>query len=282
MTDEKLGLSERPIAEGRTAELYSWGDDRVLKLYRDGCSVGYGRREAGISRFVHRAGLSAPAVYDSSAEDGLFEVDGRLGILFEWIDGPTMLRDLGRRPWMLVTHSKALAALHAQMHSVSGDDGLPDLRERIEWGIDDAAEWLSEDVHDAARSALARLPKGSQVCHGDFHPDNVLLQEGGPVIIDWGPASCGHPAADVAWTVLLFRYGGSPAGAPLAVRLLLGAFRRLALRIYLKTYSRLTGLSWQDIERWLGVTAVLRLTDGIPEERPALLRLVRTELGEGP
>lgn len=277
MIEEKLGLSKRPIAEGRTAELYPWGEDRVLKLYRDGCSARYVRREAEVSRFVHRAGLSAPAVYDSDRDDGLFDVDGRLGILYEWIDGPTMLRDLGRRPWMLVMHSKALAALHAQIHSVSGD-GLPDLRERIEWGIDAAAEWLSEDIRDVARSALARLPKASQVCHGDFHPDNVLLQEGGPVIIDWGPASSGHPAADVAWTVLLFRYGGSPVGAPLALRLLLSASRRLALCIYLRTYSRLTGRSWGEIKRWLGVIAVLRLTDRISEERDTLIRLIRAEL----
>ncbi|MGB2982412.1 MAG: aminoglycoside phosphotransferase family protein [Candidatus Bipolaricaulia bacterium] len=264
------------VGRGRTAEILAWGDGRVLKLYREGSSRRWVQREADVSRFVHRAGLSAPAVYDSDAEDGLYEVDGRFGILYEWIDGPTMLRDLGRRPWMVVTDSKALAALHAQVHSVSGD-GLPNLRERIEWGIDDAAEWLSDDLRAAARSSLARLPEGSHVCHGDFHPDNVLLQEGGPVIVDWGPASCGHPAADVAWTVLLYRFG-SPVGAPLAVRLFLSAFRKISLRIYLRTYSRLTGTPWSEIRRWLGVIAVLRLTDRIPEERDALIRLIRAEL----
>jgi len=274
---KKLDPDARPIAQARTAEIYAWGNDRVLKLYRNGCSLAYVSREAKASRFVHRAGLSAPAVHDSDAENGLFEVDGRLGILYEWIDGPTMLRDLGKRPWMLVAHSKALAALHAQIHSVSGD-GLPDLRERIEWGIGEAAEWLSEEVRDSARAALADLPRGSRVCHGDFHPDNVLLQEGGPVIIDWGPASCGHPAADVAWTILLYRFG-SPVGAPLAIRLVLGLSRKVSLRVYLRTYSRLTGRTRRDIERWLGVIAVLRLADGIPEERQALLRLIRAELG---
>lgn len=272
-------IQGEPIAVGRTAEIYPWDDGRVLKLYREGSSRDYVRRESRVSHTAHRAGLPAPMVHDSEAEDGLFEIDGRLGILYEWIDGPTMLRDLGSRPWMLVTHSKALAALHAQIHSVPGV-GLPDLRERIEWGIGNAAEWLSEDVLDAARSALAELPKGSRVCHGDFHPDNVLLQEGGPVVVDWGPASVGHPAADVAWTVLLYRFG-SPVGAPLAVRVVLGLSRKLSLRVYLRTYSRLTGRTWRDIERWIGVIAVLRLTDRIPEERDGLLRLIHKELGDG-
>ena len=265
------------VGRGRTAEILAWDDERVLKLYRDGSSRGYVQREASVSRFVHRAGLPAPAVYDSDAEDGLFEFDRRLGILYDWIDGPTMLRDLGSRPWMLVTHSKALAALHAQVHSVSGD-GLPDLRERIAWGIDNAAEWLSDDLRAMAHSSLEALPEESRVCHGDFHPDNILLQEGGPVIVDWGPASCGHPAADVAWTVLLCRFA-SPIGAPPALRLFLSAFRKISLRIYLRTYSQLTGTTWRDIERWLGVIAVLRLTDRIPEERDVLLRLIRRQLG---
>ena len=265
------------VGRGRTAEILAWDDERVLKLYREESSRSYVQREATVSRFVHHAGLPAPAVYDSDAEDGLYEVDGRLGILYDWVDGPTMLRDLGSRPWMVVTHSKALAALHAQVHSVSGD-GLPDLRERIAWGIDDAAEWLSDDVRSAARTALDRLPKESRVCHGDFHPDNILLQEGGPVIVDWGPASCGHPCADVAWTVLLYWFG-TPIGSPPAVRLALALFRKISLRVYLRTYERLTGTKWRDIERWIGVIAVLRLTDRIPEERDVLLRLVRRQLG---
>jgi aminoglycoside phosphotransferase (APT) family kinase protein len=269
----------RPVAVGRTAELYPWGDGLVLKLYRDGCSRKYVAREAYVSRMMHRAGLPAPAVFDSDEQDGLYEVAGRLGILYERIDGPTMLRDLASRPWRLVAHAKALAALHVQVHSISGE-GLPDLRERIEREIDRAGEWLSEDLRARARSELAGLPRASRVCHGDFHPDNVLLQEGGPLIIDWGPASSGHPAADVAWTILLFRFGGAPVGAPLALRVFLGAFRRISLRIYLRTYLRLAAMTWHDIERWLGVVAVLRLADRIPEEQRALLRVARRQLGK--
>jgi hypothetical protein len=141
------------IGRGRTAEILAWGEGRVLKLYVEGSSREYVRREAEVSRFVHRAGLPAPAVYDSDASDGLYEVDGRLGILYERIDGPTMLRDLGSRPWRLRAYSKQLAALHVRIHSAPGE-GLPVLRDRIERSIDRASALVSDGARAAAHETL--------------------------------------------------------------------------------------------------------------------------------
>ena len=267
-----------PIAVGRTGELFAWGDERVMKLYREGCSRDYVRREARVSRIANELGLPAPAVYKADTEDGLWELYGRLGILFDWVEGPTMLRDLLRRPWMLVAHSKALAALHAQVHSKPGE-GLPDGRARIETVIARMTESLTESQRSAALAELASLPEGRSVCHGDFHPDNIILQEGGPVIVDWGPASCGHPLADVVWTYLLYTISDGPMGASLWMRMLLRTVRRISLRVYLRTYFRLTKTSWPELEAWLGVVAILRLGDGISEERDALLRLIKDRFG---
>jgi len=270
MNLERLG---KPIAVGRTGEIYAWDDDRVMKLYRDWSSRTYVLREARVSRIANEIGLPAPAVYDADTEDGLWEIDDRLGILYDWVEGPTMLRDLMRRPWMVIAYSKAMAALHAQMHAEAGA-GLPDARQRIGSVIEQMTESLSESQRAQALDALAALPAGNRVCHGDFHPDNILLQEGGPVIVDWGPASCGHPLADVAWTYLLFTVTGGPVDTSLAMRLFLLLFRSLTLKVYLRTYFRLTGTRWADVERWLGVIAILRLGDGLPEERDRLLRLI--------
>jgi len=274
-----MRTADRPIiGRGRTADILAWDDRTALKLYVEGSRREYVRREAEVARIVHGAGLPAPAVFDSEAEDGLYEVDGRLGILYEWVDGPTMLHDLASRPWMIVAYSKALAALHAQIHSVSGE-GLPEMRERIERSIDWVAGQISETARQNARTALERLPDVRTVCHGDFHPDNVMLAERGPVVIDWGPASAGHPAADVAWTVLLYRFGGTPVDTPWVARTVLLAARRLSLRIYLRAYFNLTGRTWSDVKEWLGVVTLLRLHDEIPEEREALIRLAERELG---
>ena len=43
---------------------------------------------------------------------------------------------------------------------------------------------------------------GDKLCHGDFHPGNVLLTEKGAVVIDWMTASICNPWADMARTDL--------------------------------------------------------------------------------
>jgi len=275
MNEGRSVAGSRPIAVGRTGEIYPWNEGQVIKLYRAGSSREYVTREARVSRIAHGLALPAPGVHEAETVDGLWEIDGRLGIVYDRVDGPTMLRDLAAHPWRVVRHSKALATLHAQVHSASGS-GLPDLRERLAHVIDRVAGF-PEALRAVARSTLDGLPDGEKVCHGDFHPDNIILREGGPVIVDWGPASCGHPCADVAWTLLLFRFG-SPVDQPLAVRLALAVFRRISLCVYLRTYALLTGTTRHDIERWLGVIAVLRLADRIPEERESLLALIDTHL----
>ena len=72
------------IGVGRTAEVYAWGDRQILKLYLANMPREWVDHEARIGHIVATAGLHAPAIGDN------VEVDGRLGILYERIDGPSM------------------------------------------------------------------------------------------------------------------------------------------------------------------------------------------------
>ncbi|MEW5826322.1 MAG: phosphotransferase [Candidatus Bipolaricaulota bacterium] len=273
---DEVAELRKVIGRGRTAEILAWGDGRVLKLYVAESHRDYVRREATTSRRVHQLGLPAPAVYDAETPDGLHEVDGRLGILYERIDGPTMMRDLGSRPWTFAAHSRKLARLHAQIHAAPGE-GLPLMRPRIERSIERAGGLVSPAALRAARDRLSSLPDVRQVCHGDFHPDNVILGARGLAVVDWGPASAGHPLADVAWTYLLYRFAGVPPGTPAWLRRVISLVRRGSLRVYLQTYFAQTGSTWADLKPWLGVVAVLRLGDKIPEERDRLVRFIERE-----
>ena len=60
----------RHIAEGRTAEVFAWGGDQILKLFRPGFKSDRAESEAVRVRAVHAAGLTSPAVI------GVVEVDG--------------------------------------------------------------------------------------------------------------------------------------------------------------------------------------------------------------
>ena len=266
------------VGEGRTAEIFAWGQGRVLRLFRPGATTGYAQREMLAFRLVNEAGLPCPAVYPSDSEDGLVTIDERLGFVMDRVDGPSMLTALTSRPWKLWSFARALAGYHLSMHQQDVAD-LPSQRERFHRVIDQLVDELGDAITRQLHTRLDELDDGRAVCHGDFHPDNVLLSDRGPMVIDWGPVTAGAPAADVAWTVYLFRHGGYPPGMQRWQRLVLATFRRLFLAIYRRTYARHAPFGWAEVERWELVIAAIRLGDGIPEEREFLLRVLHKHFG---
>ncbi len=256
------------IGEGRIAEIYAWGDNQVLKLFREWCVPDWVDYEAQIARTVHAAGAPAPAVGE------VVDVDGRRGIIYECVDGAPMTRRITSKPWTLFRCARLLAELHATMHTCTVPD-LPPLRQRLENKIRDA-EPLPASWKTAALQALDQLPDDNVLCHGDFHPENVLMSPRGATIIDWPDATRGHPLADVARTSLLLRVGGLPPGA--ALRRLLQSARAAFHAVYLRRYMQLRPASRSELAAWQLPVAAGRLSEDIPEERDQVLALVEASL----
>jgi aminoglycoside phosphotransferase (APT) family kinase protein len=65
------------------------------------------------------------------------------------------------------------------------------------------------------------------IIHGDFHPNNVLLQEdGAPFVIDWSNARLADFRTDLAWSRILLQADARPDGGEAELRM----YERLAGR----------------------------------------------------
>ena len=274
---QTLDTLER-IGVGRTAEIFAWDGGRALRLFRTGASETYAIREMNAFRCANEAGLPCPGVHPSDDEHGLVRIGDRLGFVMDRVDGPSMLGRLSRRPWLLVRYARRLAALHLSVHNKEAP-ALPSQRERFRAAIERLRDDLGDEMADRIRRALDALPDGRVVCHGDFHPDNVLLGEAGETIIDWGPATSGSAAADVAWTVYLFRHAGYPPGTAWWQRLVIFLLRRAFFAVYKRAYERGAPFGWSEVRAWAPVNAAVRLGDGIPEERSFLLAFLHKRFG---
>jgi len=143
-TNPRAARQER-VGLGRTAEILSWEEGWVLKLYLDWVPRVLVEREARATHAAHEAGLPAPAT------KGLVDVDGRLGLLLERIDGDSLLNSILARPWALPWAFRLLADLHGAVHSRPAPDGLPAQRDLLEQAIQSATS-----LPDSMRGPAAR------------------------------------------------------------------------------------------------------------------------------
>jgi Phosphotransferase enzyme family len=189
------------VGRGRSADVFEYGPDRVLRRYRAPRDT---EREVAGMEHARRQGFPAPAA------EALSDTD----IVMERLRGPTML-------------------------------------EAIE-----APSWLPEP-----------MGPGSALLHFDLHPDNVILTENGPEVIDWPNVARGPSLADVAFTCVILT-----TAAPLGGRLTRlsaaagrGGFRWLFMRHFAPA----------EIKGWIPGAARFRLEDrSVPAaERRKVARL---------
>ena len=63
----------------------------------------------------------------------------------------------------------------------------------------DVGSAVLELVDDVTPLAAALAARGTTLIHGDLRDENIALPDGRLVLLDWGLATQGHPAAELAW-----------------------------------------------------------------------------------
>lgn len=253
--------TETIIARGRTADLCAWDEDWVLKLFKDWVSEEHARYEARITETVHQAGISSPAVGE------LLRVGERWGLLLEKVEGVSMLDQVLGTPWKTIHYARQLAELHLRMHAREIEDGLPEMKGRLKGKIRAAGELLPAKVIDILLADLEKLPGGKKICHGDFHPGNVIMGSTNVVAIDWIDAVKGNPIADAARTSIILR--GILRDPTLSWRVRIQV--RFFHQAYLSAYFHDKRGKRKEFDRWLPIIAAGRLSEGIKELEPWLM-----------
>lgn len=233
----------------------------MLKLLKPGFNSQMLIAESTKTAAVHVAGGPAPDVSD------LVEIGGRPGILVERIRGTSMLDAILTNEDDSLSHVMAFADLHAQVLGTSVNTGLPDVKDFLASKIDNAD--LPVGQRTAAKNHMTKLPSGDATLHGDYHPGNILLTPNGPTVIDWGEASRGDAAADIARTLLLLTPEAASGAVPNPGNI--ASFVTEFADGYMERCTQTTAATINTVAAWRLPTVAARLSEGIAEET-ALLR----------
>jgi len=259
------------IARGGQADIYDAGDGKVLRLARRPQDFDRIRYEYEVYACLGAAGLPVPRAYE------LLEVRGAPAILMDRVDGGSLMARIRGNPLTARAVARELAQLHLQILGHEAPSLLTRAKAKSEFCIRGSSR-LSEDSKKRLLSLLDGLPEGTAVCHGDFHPGNVLRHRGKSYIIDWSAASRGDFHADVAHSFLLMRVVPKVPGTRAMMHLLQRSIGRAIASTYLSTVGKDRPLDRRRLSKWVLLNAAERTYHGLPSEQDALGRFIEKGL----
>ncbi len=238
------------IGTGNTAVIYEWEDGKVLKLFHPGYPKEAVDREFKNALALDKLDFGKPKVYET-----VF-YKGQWGILYERAEGENLLEVT------LSTGDLKNCALHmADLHKAilrNKITDVPDYREFLKYNLDKFPPSYGKKREEALQM-LYKLPDGDNLCHGDFHPGNIMISKGTAKVIDFMNVCRGSYFYDVARTVFLVQYTPVQEGAEDREKMLL--FKKTLSDLYL-LHMKVTREMIQD---YLTVIAAARINE-CPDE----------------
>ncbi|MDR2748127.1 MAG: phosphotransferase [Treponema sp.] len=228
-------------------------DGKVYKVMGTGYSASDVFNEALNLAAVGETQLKVPRILEVT------KVDGAWAIVWEYIEGTTLLELMKKNPSRLEEYLKRFVDIQLEMHGYSATR-LPVLIDKMHRKI--RASGLDAAIRYELHTRLDSMPRHTKLCHGDFTPSNIVITgDDQAYIIDWSHASQGNASADAAQTWLIFSlYRDILPGAP-----------DIAEK-YLSLFCKKSDTARQYVEKWISVVSASRLVKGPPEEREFLLR----------
>ena len=256
------------IGKGRTAEVFEY-EGKALKLFNEGYNKDWVKYEIECQKIAQENGALVPKVYS------FYEDNDRYGIIFEKIQAKTLNHFLQNDFMNVKKYAKEYAEMMLSFHKVELKDELRTI---------DYSERISrvKQLNDADKAKLIEyyrsLPKGNRLCHGDFHPDNVLVGDDRYVVIDWITGYIGHPGSDLCRTLLLMDTPYGRKMMPWYLRLVAGIVVNTFKKTFLEEYFKQSDITKQEIYQWMPVIAAARFLENVPHEEKWLKRIIKKRM----
>lgn len=259
------------IGEGASADIHAWAPGQIVKLFKAGVPRQLGWHEAHMTRAVFAAGAPAPEVLD------VVTLEGRFGIVLRRLDGPTLLQ-LTRSGAMTFGQAGAiLASLLMSVHKTPPTWEVLPLRDWMDGALRSAGGIVPKHIATGILALIERLRPGDGLCHGDLHPDNVIMTADGPRIVDWMAAVRAPAAFDLGIChVVLTEIAPALVDNPQRPRAVNAAAQ--------SAYARLAGMSpaalTAAMEPYLPIVRVRVLLGGAASaQRERLIQRIEAALG---
>lgn len=236
-----------PIAKRTTKVVYE-DEGNTIKLFNEGYSKADIFNEA-----MNHARIEEGTNLNMSKVKEVVCIDKKLGIVYEYIKGTTLLELMENNPEKLDEYINLFVDI--QMEIFSKKIPLVNrMGDKYKRRIGESDVFDENTKYDLLQR-LDGMKSHDTLCHGDFVPSNIIITENGDhYVIDWAHVTQGNAAGDAATSYL---------------QLCMNAKNDWAEK-YLDLFVAKSGIEKKYIQKWIPIAAAVEYVKQKPEEKEIL------------
>ena len=263
------------IAKGANGAVYRYDAETILKTYFAKDALPEIKQERENARRAFVLGINTAIPY------GIVRVGDGYGTVTELLNATSVTKLIRQNPDDMTEAVKYYVDMLKSIHAVEVEDGeVPDMKEiALDWARFVTAH-IPEEQGRKLISLIEAVPKQNTLMHGDYHTNNIMVQNGEPLLIDMDTLCMGHPVfelgsmfnAFVGYSELdhqnmmdFFGYSFETAGK----------FWNASLKMYLGTEDETVCQKVMEKAMVIGYTRMLRRAVRRPNEADSPAKIAR-------
>jgi len=263
------------IAKGANGAVYRYDDETILKTYFAKDALPEIKQERENARKAFVLGINTAIPY------GIVRVDDGYGTVTELLNAVSVTKLIRNNPDDMSEAAKYYIDMLKSIHAIEVEDGeVPDMKETALAWADFVAPHLSEVQGKKLRALVEAVPKQNTLMHGDYHTNNIMVQNGEPLLIDMDTLCMGHPVFELGSMFNAF-IGYSELDHQVTMNFFgythesAEKFWDMSLKMYLGTDDEEVCRSVAEKAMIIGYTRMLRRAIRRPEEADSPAKIAR-------
>ncbi|MBR5125793.1 MAG: anti-sigma factor antagonist [Oscillospiraceae bacterium] len=263
------------IAKGANGAVYRYDDETIIKTYFAKDALPEIKQERENARRAFILGINTAIPY------GIVRVGENYGTITELLNAVSVTKLIRQNTQDMSLAAKYYIDMLKSIHAIKVEDGqVPDMKETALAWADFVAPHLPESQAKKLRALIEAVPKQNTMMHGDYHTNNIMVQNGEPLLIDMDTLCMGHPVFELGSMFNAFigyseldhqvtmNFFGYPHEAA-------EKFWDLSLKLYLGTEDETMCRSVAEKAMIIGYTRMLRRAIRRPHEAESPAKIAR-------
>ena len=181
------------IAKGANGAVYRYDNETILKTYFAKDALPEIKLERENARRAFVLGINTAIPY------GIVRVGDGYGTVTELLNAVSVSKLIRNNPDDLSEAVKYYVDLLKSIHAIEVEDGVvADIKETVLGWVEFLSAHIPEYQSKKLYELISAIPKQNTMLHGDYHTNNIMVQNGEPLLIDMDTLCMGHPIFELA------------------------------------------------------------------------------------